>query len=294
MTELEEVYVETIQALVKAVGNEPPRGFISKQNKIHDKNEAKALKAIQGVLKTARKRFLTKFKADKLKIAKADDSEDDIKAQLRAMMASAFAGASDELVAALEQHIDEIAKNFASVYDVEVNYSLVNDQAVQYLRTYTDNYFTTLSDEQADGVQSAIADAMASDEGYSIDSIVDGIRDAFGTDTMYFPDRQMDATDWAVMTARTETARAASFAQKATMQSLDLKTWQWNAQESCCDDCDDNDGEIVEIGDDFPSGDSEPPAHPNCRCITIAVTEELTAAQDDDNDDDDNDDEDKD
>ena len=281
MTDTQALYLETIQILAKAVGNNAPRGYQSSLNKIHDANETKTLKVVQSVLKKARTRFLSKFKVDKLSFAKADSS-DAIKAELHKIMAAAFAGASDELVASLEQHIDDIAKNFSSVYDVDINYKVVNDKAVAYLKNNTDNYFTTLSDEQASGIQSAIADAMQAEEGYQISDIVGKIRDAFGKDTMYFPDKEMDATDWAVMVARTETARAASYSQQATLENLDLQTWQWQAQGgSCCDDCDENLDEIVNIGDEFPSGDTEPPAHPNCRCICIAVMEELISSEDD-------------
>ena len=126
--EIKALYVETVQLLAKAVGNSTPRGYIKSLAKIHDKSEARTLKTVQRILKKARTRFLTKFKADKLKFAKSQES--DIKDELRSVMSSAFAGASDELVKALEQHINDIAHNFADAYDVDINYNLVNDKAV--------------------------------------------------------------------------------------------------------------------------------------------------------------------
>jgi len=281
MTELQNLYSEVLLTLVKAVGNQPPKKFANSVKAIHDSNEAKTLKAIQQIIKVARRRFVRKFKPDLLKFAKADNS-DDIKSEIRKILEAAFVGASDELVETLEQHVDELAKNFASVYDVDLNFDLINTKAVEYLKSSSDNYFTTLEDDQAEGIKSAIADAMASDERYTIRDIVSNIRDAWGKDTMYFPTKQLDVTDWAMITARTETARASSASQHATLESLKLAKWQWAVQESGCDICQDNDDAIVDIGDNFPSGDDCPPAHPNCRCITIAVTEELTALQSDD------------
>ena len=264
MNQVRELYLESIYMLAKALGNKTPKDYISSINKLHDKNEAKALKVIQSILRKARKRFLLKFKVDKLKFAKAD-TQDEIKTELRTIMASAFEGASAELVHALEKHINDLAHNFSSVYDVDINYNLVNDKAVQYLTESVDNYFTTLADSQAQGIKQSIADAMADKEGYTIRDIVSNIRDSFGKDTMYFDDREIDSTDWALLVARTETARAASFAQQAIMEDLGLQTWQWQAQGgSCCDECAANDDEIVEIGSAFPSGDDQPPVHPNC------------------------------
>lgn len=50
------------------------------------------------------------------------------------------------------------------------------------------------------------------------------------------------------------------------------KTWQVNQG---CDICDENDGESVDIGDTFPSGDDMPPAHPNCKCTVFLEGDSL-------------------
>lgn len=46
-------------------------------------------------------------------------------------------------------------------------------------------------------------------------------------------------------------------------------TWTVSSDEPC-DECADNDGEEVEFGERFPSGDLYPPVHPNCRCVVYA------------------------
>jgi hypothetical protein len=44
-----------------------------------------------------------------------------------------------------------------------------------------------------------------------------------------------------------------------------------------CDECAENDGEVVPIGGTFPSGDDQPPVHPHCRCALLPVIPDLDA-----------------
>jgi Phage Mu protein F like protein len=46
--------------------------------------------------------------------------------------------------------------------------------------------------------------------------------------------------------------------------------WTVSADEPC-DICADNEDEVVDFGEEFESGDIMPPAHPNCRCVLVAV-----------------------
>jgi hypothetical protein len=46
--------------------------------------------------------------------------------------------------------------------------------------------------------------------------------------------------------------------------------WQTSNLEPC-DECEDNKNVEVDFGEAFPSGDILPPAHPNCRCVLVAV-----------------------
>jgi hypothetical protein len=63
-----------------------------------------------------------------------------------------------------------------------------------------------------------------------------------------------------------------------TYTDAGLGSVQWYGIDPC-PICADNDGEIVALGDSFPSGDSEPPAHPNCLCTILPVLD-ATAFQD--------------
>jgi hypothetical protein len=292
MTEVQELYKAIVLDLYKAEGNSIPRGYLHSVNVIHDRNEAKALKVLLAIIRKARMRFLRKFKKS-VRIAKAsnDDSNNinDIRDEIRAIMASAFANASDDLLEVLEGCVNELAHNFSSVHQVDLNYNLINKDAVAYLKTNTDDYFSTLSDDTAEGIKRVIGDTLAGEastadaEGrYTIRDIVSNIASTWGKSTIDFPTKTLAVEDWALITARDQTARASSASTKAVLQSLDLKMWQWCGQgDSACDDCQDNLDEIQPIGEPFTSGSTEPPEHPQCRCVCIALSSEISGLSDD-------------
>ena len=83
-----------------------------------------------------------------------------------------------------------------------------------------------------------------------------------------------------MMIARTETAFAdvqgniAAY-REAKEAGIDVKV-QWLTAEDdlVSEECEMNNQEIREIGDEFPSGATEPPQHPNCRCVLAPVVED--------------------
>lgn len=94
----------------------------------------------------------------------------------------------------------------------------------------------------------------------------------------------MEATafdaDRAETIARTEAAIADVQGQIAGWKAGELVAGkQWVIAPDCCDECQELDGEIVGLDDDFPDGD--PPLHPNCRCTVVAVLPENMPDADD-------------
>jgi len=73
----------------------------------------------------------------------------------------------------------------------------------------------------------------------------------------------------ALTIAQTEMSRALNTATMDSYTDFGVEWVEWLALDTG-DECSDNaDAGPIPIGDVFPSGDTEPPAHPNCRC-TIA------------------------
>lgn len=80
----------------------------------------------------------------------------------------------------------------------------------------------------------------------------------------------------ALTIAITESNRAISYATIARYQEAGLQQMEWIVSDPC-DLCAENDGEVVEIGGVFPSGDTQPPVHPHCRCALLPVIPDFDA-----------------
>ena len=70
--------------------------------------------------------------------------------------------------------------------------------------------------------------------------------------------------------ARTEMGQAVADEKISRYADLGVEQVQWLVV-SPCDLCADNDGEIRVLGDEFPSGDTQPLVHPNCNCDILPV-----------------------
>ena len=79
-------------------------------------------------------------------------------------------------------------------------------------------------------------------------------------------DDLLDDPERALMIAQTETSRAVSIASRELYEESGVELVEWLVADPC-DLCQENaDVSPIGIGDTFPSGDTEPPAHPNCVC----------------------------
>lgn len=79
-------------------------------------------------------------------------------------------------------------------------------------------------------------------------------------------DDLLDDPERALTIAQTETSRAVSIASRELYQESGVELVEWLVADPC-DLCQENaDVSPIGIGDTFPSGDTEPPAHPNCVC----------------------------
>ncbi|MEI8032991.1 MAG: phage minor head protein [Chlorobiaceae bacterium] len=106
----------------------------------------------------------------------------------------------------------------------------------------------------------------AIDEGWSNDRLADSLME-----------NEAFSESRALMIARTETAFAdiqgnlAAYEEaKAVIGEVKVE-WITAQDDRVSDECEMNDGEVREIGEAFPSGATEPPQHPNCRCDLLPV-----------------------
>ena len=81
----------------------------------------------------------------------------------------------------------------------------------------------------------------------------------------------------ALTIAITEGQRAKIEANLNSYTANGVEQIEWTTNDPC-PDCAENDGKIVTLGDDFPSGDTQPPVHPNCQCDVIPVMPDLSGS----------------
>ena len=74
----------------------------------------------------------------------------------------------------------------------------------------------------------------------------------------------------ALSIAITEQNRAISFATINRYKEAGLEKMEWEVS-SPCDKCAKNANQVVAIGGTFNSGNTQPPAHPHCRCVLLPV-----------------------
>lgn len=77
----------------------------------------------------------------------------------------------------------------------------------------------------------------------------------------------------ALTIAHTEMNRAVNAQKVQQFQDLGFTKQRWVVTDPC-DVCVQNEDEVVTIGDEFPSGDTEPPVHTNCNCTVVPDTSE--------------------
>jgi hypothetical protein len=82
--------------------------------------------------------------------------------------------------------------------------------------------------------------------------------------------RHVASPSRALTIAITEQNRAMSFGSIQSYKDAELTKMEWAVSDPC-DKCAQNDGKVILIGQTFPSGDTQPPAHPHCRCVLLPV-----------------------
>jgi hypothetical protein len=74
----------------------------------------------------------------------------------------------------------------------------------------------------------------------------------------------------------TEGTRAMVEANRQSFTEQNVEQWEWTVTDPQDEDCLMNDGEVVNIGDDFPSGEPQPPQHPSCMCSVKPLMPDMT------------------
>jgi len=137
------------------------------------------------------------------------------------------------------------------------------------LRQLLDSRKITISDDVIHTKLDRIGTALAT-----------GLQKGFTSkETAQMIDTIIDDPQHALVIAQTEMSRAMSVASRNEYEKAQVDQVEWLVAEGC-DDCQENaDASPIGIDETFPSGDSEPPAHPNCMCA-LAPYFDLNAGND--------------
>jgi len=100
----------------------------------------------------------------------------------------------------------------------------------------------------------------------AVEGILAPLREKIASELNANIDDLMSDSQRALTIAQTEMSRAVSVASRQEYNDLGVEMVEWLVAEPC-DDCAENEAvSPIPINDTFPSGDTEPPAHPNCMC----------------------------
>ena len=169
------------------------------------------------------------------------------------------------------------AGNSASQIDVDQTLSQVNEKALEYASQRSAELVGMKRDESGELIPNPDAQwqitestremlrsdvARALEEGMSNDQLADLIAENYA-----FSDERAE------MIARTETAFADVAGNLSAYKESGLAVAkQWIVGAGCCDDCQELDGVVVGMDEEFPNdGGDGPPLHPACRCDVLPV-----------------------
>lgn len=167
---------------------------------------------------------------------------------------------------------DEIARLWNKFYPLimaqswdDVNAELGTLLAFDVENAYVQQVLSDLAKEVrrvTDTTRQEIRDLVGkqASEGWSIDDLAREIRKL----------KEVHSMERAQRIARTETAAAYSMASMAGYKEAGVAAVEWLVTEPC-EICAPNANKVVKIGENFPSGHSHPPAHPDCRCAIAAA-----------------------
>lgn len=152
---------------------------------------------------------------------------------------------------------------YANELDVGIAFDLANPRVQDWLRKYSIEFSKNMAAADADKIKRQLMEGL--EAGETIPELMSRIKDEFRT------------WEWnrAEVVARTESSRANNrAAQEAYEQSGVVEEKQWMTAPDCCEICNDLDGMVVGLKEDFFEADYEsgegPPRHPNCRCTVTA------------------------
>jgi len=213
-----------------------------------------------------------------------EDDADDVVANLTPLQLSRLEHAiyeldatpySDAIYDAAEVLVEAGWDNARQLLDLSTGFDVVPERAPAALRGEVKRFAFLVVQREKDAL-SGVLDAGLRN-GDSAAQVARSIQAAFADGFHVDPDgellrttgkgRVIAADVWSKMVARTELSRASNRGAMELYTAAGIEKVRWSAANggNCCEECSDDDDEVVAIGDSFPYVDVDsPPAHPNC------------------------------
>ena len=253
---------------------------------------AKAAKLLRRAFGKAAKKTKAAVKRGLAKVAKADDSRtnEEIAAAIAADadlsdIEAAIDDVADALAAAAQDYAEQAVLSLGVDAESDLM-DVVNERAADIARDYAaelvgkryvdgelvDNPDARyqIEDTTRDAIREAIADGL--DENIGNEAIADEIADIGA-----FSDDRAELIAFTEIRDANSAAAVEGYRIARDEAGVNVKK-EWILGPNPCEICQENaDAGAIDVDDDFPSGDSEPTAHPNCECAVAPVVEDEPA-----------------
>jgi SPP1 gp7 family putative phage head morphogenesis protein len=188
---------------------------------------------------------------------------------------------ADALYDAQEILVEVGWANGKALLDLETGYDVAPPQVLRRLRDAAAELDSQINLREKGVLKDVLERAFA--EGLSVVQTRDLLKETFA-EGFHSVDkdgnvvRRTPTDTWATTVARTELADAANQGTMELYAEAGVQRVEWIASDSVnvCPECEAADGEVVDLGEDFPEVDVDaPPAHANCVCTTAPADEDL-------------------
>lgn len=220
------------------------------------------------------KEVAAQVRAKLKEMGKADD-EFDIDAFLSSLDLSMFEGLDDEFREYLEDVAEDSGKVALSIMGSRANdlVEQVNERSVKWAREHAAD-LAGINEDSPYALDRTTRDMLRAtitsgiEGNLSAEEIGDQIEETYA-----FSEERAD------LIAMTEVAAANSYGalagyEEAESMGITVRK-SWLMLEDACDICQENaDAGVIDLDEEFPSGDLAPPGHPNCRCVLVPEVED--------------------
>ena len=170
--------------------------------------------------------------------------------------------------------------NGKAILDLTTGFDVLPTATLDRLYEAAGAYSSKVNLEEKEALRLTLADAF--ERGLSTAQTADALKETFAEGFHSVQDgeivRRLPTDSWATTVERTELSAAANAGSFDLYQAAGVKQAQWVCanSDSSCDECIEADGQVVDIGDEFPGVEVDsPPAHPRCCCTTSPSDSDL-------------------